>query len=136
MVRTLSIVRRLSAPISGLALTWFVVRMPGEYAYASVWLMPTLAAFFAFATWFAFAYRSMAPRMALAWKVHGPDQQRHATPGMADVFDSVAWVCMGVGILSALIQTVFSPTHCSWEMPFAVGVGIFVGVKALRKISV
>src|ERR1700744_6627414 len=98
MVRTLSIVRRLSAPISGLALTWFVVRMPGEYAYASVWLMPTLAAFFAFATLFAFAYPSMASRMALAWKVHCPDQQRHETPGMAHGVDAGVGRGMGVGI--------------------------------------
>lgn len=136
MVNTSSIIRRLSAPISGLALTWVVIRIPGEYAYASAWLMPTLAAFFAFATWFAFAYRSMDPWMALAWKSDGPDQQRYEPSGMAAVFDSVARVCLGAGILSALIQTVSSPTHCSWEIPFAMGVGILVGVKALRKISV
>ena len=59
-----SIVRRLSEIISGLAVTSLVIQIPGEYAYASVWLMPTVAAFFASATWFALAYRSMEPSLA------------------------------------------------------------------------
>jgi hypothetical protein len=45
MVNMPSIVRLLSASLSGLALTWFVIHIPGEYAYASVWLMPTVAGY-------------------------------------------------------------------------------------------
>jgi hypothetical protein len=60
MVNMPSIVRRLSAPLSGLALTWVVIQISAEYAYASVWLMPTVAAFFAFATWFVSMYHDMA----------------------------------------------------------------------------
>jgi hypothetical protein len=54
------IVRRLSAALSAAALTWLVIRIPGEYVYASVWLMPTVAAFFACATGFVMMCRGMA----------------------------------------------------------------------------
>ncbi len=130
------IVRRLSAPICGLALTWFVTRIPGEYAYASVWLMPTVAAFFAFATWFAFAYRGMDQWMASARKPLGSDQQRSEYPYMATICDFAGRVCIGVGVLSALIQKIYSPTHCSWELPLAVGLGISIGANALAKVKI
>jgi hypothetical protein len=130
------IVRSLFAAVSGLALTWLVIRIPGEYAYASVWLMPTVAAFFACATGFVIMYRSMQPRMALAGKPSGSVQQISDHLCMRDVFNSIGRVCIGTGVLSAVIQTIVSPTHCSWELPFAVGVGILAGVKALRKLSV
>jgi hypothetical protein len=130
------IVRCLFAALSGLALTWLVIRIPGEYAYASVWLMPTVAAFFACATGFVIMYRSMQPRMALAGKPFGSVQQTSDDLRMAGAFNSVGRVCIGTGVLSAVIQTIVSPTHCSWELPFAVGVGILAGVKALRKLSV
>ena len=128
-------VRCLFAALSGPVLTWLVIRIPGEYAYASVWLMPTVAAFFACVTWFVILYRSMAHRKALAGKPSGSVQQPSDHLCMAGVFDSVGRVCIGVGVLSVLIQTISSPTHCSWELPFAMGVGILIGVKALRKIS-
>jgi hypothetical protein len=134
MVSIPSIVRRLLASFSGIALTWFVVHIPGEYAYASVWLVPTVAAFFAFATWFALAYRGMHPSMALVGKSDDSDQQRSGHLCMAAVFDSLGRLCIGAGILSALIQTISNPTHCSWEFPFAMGVGILIGAKALGKI--
>lgn len=136
MVNTASMVRRLSASVFGLALTWLVIRVPGEYAYASVWLMPTVAAFFAFATWFALAYRSMDPSMVLVGKPHGPDQQRSGRLCMATVFDSVGRACIGAGVLSAMIQVISNPTHCSWELPFAMGVGILIGAKGLGKVAV
>ena len=130
------IVRSLFAAVSGLALTWLVIRIPGEYAYASVWLMPTVAAFFACATGFVIMYRSMQSRMALAGKPSVSVQQTSDHLCMGDVFNSIGRVCIGTGVLSAVIQTIVSPTHCSWELPFAVGVGILAGVKALRKLSV
>jgi hypothetical protein len=130
------IVRCLFAAISGLALTWLVIRIPGEYAYASVWLMPAVAAFFACATAFVIMYRSMEHRMALAGKPSGSVQQASDHLRMAGVFNSVGRVCLGTGVLSAFIQTISSPTHCSWELPFAMGVGVLVGVEALRKMSV
>jgi hypothetical protein len=136
MVNIPSIVRHLFSSSSGLALTWLVVHIPGEYAYASVWLIPTVAAFFALATWFVLAYRDMDPSMALFGKPHGSDSQRSEHLGMASVFDSFGRVCIGAGVLSALIQTVFNPTHCSWEFPFALGIGILIGAKALGKIPV
>ena len=130
------IVRCLFAALSGVALTWFVIRIPGEYAYASVWLMPTVAAFSACATGFVIMYRSMEHKMALGGKRSGSVQLLSDHLCMAGVFDFVGRVCIGTGVLSALIQTISSPAHCSWELPFAMGVGILVGVKALRKISV
>ena len=131
-----SVVRRLSAAISGLALTWFVIRIPGEYAYASAWLMPTVAAFSALATWFAFAYRGMDQGIASARKPPDADHQRFEHLSMADVFDSVGGICIGVGVLSVFIQANYSPNHCSWELPLAIGAGILIGAKALAKISV
>lgn len=136
MVNGPLIVRRLSASFSGLALTWVVIHIPGEYAYASVWLMPTIAAFFALATWFVFAYRGMDPWMTWAWKSPGTDRQRSEHSYMDGGFDSVGKVCIGVGILSALIQTMSSPTHCSWEFPLAMGIGILVGAKGFKKMAV
>jgi hypothetical protein len=136
MINMSLIVRCLFAALSGLALTWLVIRIPGEYTYASVWLMPTVAAFFACATGFVIMYRSMEHRMALAGKPSRAVQQTSDHPCMAGVFNSVGRVCIGTGVLSALIQTISIPTHCSWELPFAVGVGILVGVKALGKLSV
>jgi hypothetical protein len=130
------IVRCLFAVISGSALTWLVIRIPGEYAYASVWLMPTVAAFFACATGFVILYRSMEHGMVLAGKPPGSVRQTSDHLCMAGVFNSVGRVCVGTGVLSAFIQTISSPTHCSWELPFAMGVGILVGVEALKKISV
>jgi len=131
-----SIVRRLSEIFSGLALAWVFIHIPGEYVYASLWLMPTVAAFFAFATWFALAYRSMGPSLALVGKPSGSDQQRTDHLGMAAAFDSIGRVCIGAGALSALIQTLTSPTHCSWEFLVAMGVGILVGAKALAKMPI
>ncbi|HMH69189.1 MAG TPA: hypothetical protein VK519_14855 [Pinirhizobacter sp.] len=136
MVDVSSTVRRLSAPVSGLALTWFVIHIPGEYAYASVWLMPTVASFFAFAAWFALAYRGMDPSNALAGKPSGSDQRWPGHLGMATMFDSIGKACIGAGCLSALIQILTSPTHCSWEFPVAMGVGILIGAKVLAKIPV
>jgi hypothetical protein len=131
-----SIVRRLFAALSVAALTWLVIRIPGEYAYASVWLMPTVAAFFACATGFVMMCRGMGHRMALAGNTSGPDQRPSDHLRVAGVFDFVGAVCVGAGVLSALIQTMSSPTHCSWELAFAMGVGILVGVKALGKMPV
>jgi hypothetical protein len=135
MVNMPSIVRLLSASLSGLALTWFVIHIPGEYAYASVWLMPTVAAFFASATWFCFMYRGMDQGITLLQTSPGLNQERSEYLSMAGGFDSVGRVCIGSGILSALIQTLSSSTHCSWEFPFAMGVGIVLGVKVLRRMS-
>lgn len=135
MVSMPSIVRHLSEALSGLALTWLVVHIPGEYAYASVWLMPTLAACFAFATWFAFMYRRMDQELPWVWNQPVDDQKRSDHLGMDDVFEAWGKVCVGAGVLSMLIQAISSPTHCSWEFPFAMGVGFLVGVKVLRKIS-
>jgi hypothetical protein len=135
MVNTLSIVRHFSASLSGLTLTWFVIHIPGEYSYASVWLMPTVAAFFAFAEWFVFMCRGMDQRMTSVRKPAGPHQQRSEYLSMASRFDSVGRVCIGAGVLSALIQAISSPTHCSWELPFAMGSGILIGVKVLRILS-
>lgn len=126
-----AIVWRLPALLSGLALTWLVIRVPGEYAYASVWLIPTVAACFAFATWFVLMYRGMAQD----GKPHGSCQRRSKPLCMADALDAVGHVCIGVGILSALIQAASSPTHCSWELPLAIGVGISAGAKVWRKMS-
>jgi hypothetical protein len=136
MINLSLIVRCLFATLSGLALTWLVIHIPGEYAYASVWLMPTVAAFFVCATWFVILYRSMEHGMVLVGKPSGSVQQPSNHLCMAGVFDSVGRVCIVTGLLSALIQTISSPTHCSWELPFAMGVGILIGVKALRKMSV
>ena len=137
MANILSIARRrLSAAVCGLAVTSLVIHIPGEYAYASVWLMPTIAAFFASATWFALAYRNMGPSLAFVGKPSGPDQQRSDHLGMAAVFGSIGRVCIGAGALSALIQTLTSPTHCSWEFPVAMGAGILIGAKALAKVPV
>jgi hypothetical protein len=136
MTNMSSIVRYLFAVLSGSALTWLVIRIPGEYAYARVWLMPTVAAFFACSTGFVVTYRSMAQEMALAGKPSGSVQQPSDHLCMAGMFDFVGRVCIGAGVLSALIQTISNPTHCSWELPFAMGVGTLVGVKALRKMSV
>jgi hypothetical protein len=136
MVNVPPIVRYLSASLCGLVLTWFVIHIPGEYAYASAWLVPTLAAFFALATWFALACLGMDPSMVLVGKSHDSDQRRYGHLCMTTVFDSIGKVCIGVGVLSALIQTMSSPTHCSWEFPFAMGVGILIGAKALGKIAV
>ncbi len=127
-----ALVRRLPAPLSGLALTWLVIRIPGEYAYASAWLMPTVAAFFAFATEFVFMYRSMAR----ARKPQSSDQRRPESQCMAGALDVVGHVCIGAGILSALIQVTSSPTHCSWELSLAMGIGISVGAKVWRKMPV
>ena len=131
-----SIVRRLSEIIFGLAVTWLVIQVPGEYAYASVWLMPTVAGFFASATWFVLAYRSMDPSLAFVGKAPCSDQQRSDRLGMAAVFDSIGRVCIGAGILSALIQTLDSPTRCSWEFPVAMGAGILIGARVLAKMPV
>jgi hypothetical protein len=136
MTNMSSIVRCHFAALSGAALTWLVIRIPGEYAYASVWLMPTVAAFSACATGFVIMYRSMEHGMVLAGKPSGSVQLPSDRLSMASVFDSVGRVCIGTGVLSALIQTISSPAHCSWELPFAMGVGIWVGVKALIKMSV
>jgi hypothetical protein len=135
MVNMPSIIRCLSVPLSGLALTWIVIQIPGDYAYASVWLMPTLAAFFAFVTWFLFMYHDMAQRMSLVRKPSGSHQQRSGFSCMAGGFGYVGWICVGVGVLSAFIQAISSPTHCSWEFPFAMGIGILIGAKALEKMS-
>ena len=131
-----SIIRRLSEIVSGLTVTWLAIQVPGEYAHASAWLMPTVAAFFAFAVWFALAFRGMAPSIALVGKPSGADQQRSDHLGMAAVFDSVGRVCVGAGVLSAVIQTLASPTHCSWEFPVAMGAGIWIGIKAQAKVPV
>jgi len=131
-----SIVRRLPATVSGLAVTSLVIEIPGEYTYASVWLMPTVAAFFASATWFALAYRSMEPSLAFVGKPSGADQPRSGHPGMAAAFDSIGRVCIGAGALSALIQILATPTHCSWEFPVAMGAGILIGAKALAKVHI
>ncbi|WP_140804573.1 hypothetical protein [Rhodanobacter glycinis] len=136
MTNISSIISCLFAALSGAALTWLVIRIPGEYAYASVWLMPTVAAFSACATGFVVMYRSMEHKVALAGKPSSSPQLLSGHLRMAGVFDSVGRVCIGTGVLSALIQTISSPAHCSWELPFAMGVGILVGVKVLRKISV
>src|ERR1700735_1717631 len=130
------IVRCIFAAISGSVLTWLVIRIPGEYADASVWLMPTVAAFFACATGFVMMYRSMERRMALPGKLAVSVQQTSDHLRTAAVFNSIGRVCIGTGVLSAFIQIIFSPTHCSWELPFAMGVGILVGAGALRKMSV
>jgi hypothetical protein len=130
------IVRCLFAAISWLALSWLVTRIPGEYAYASVWLMPTVAAFFACATWFVIMCRGMKHRMAPAGKPFGSVQQTSHHLCMGGAFNSIGRVCIGTGVLSAVIQAISSPTHCSWELPFAMGVGILVGVKVLGKLSV
>lgn len=128
--------RYLFAVISGLVLTWLVIHIPGEYAYASVWLMPTIAGFFACATGFAVMYRGMDQQVASVRKQPGSGQQPSDHLCMiVGVFDSVGRVCIGTGFFSALIQTISSPTHCSWELPFAMGVGILVGVKAFGKMS-
>ena len=55
---------------------------------------------------------------------------------MATVFDSVGRACIGAGVLSAMIQVISNPTHCSWELPFAMGVGILIGAKGLGKVAV
>lgn len=136
MINVSLIVRCLFAVLFGLALTWLVIHIPGEYAYASAWLMPTVASFFACATWFAIMYRSMEHGMVSAGKPYSSVQQPSDHLCMIGVFDSVGWACVGAGVSSALIQTMSNPTHCSWELPFAMGVGILVGVKALRKVSV
>ena len=129
------IVRRLSAALSAAALTWLVIRIPGEYVYASVWLMPTVAAFFACATGFVMMCRGMGHRMALAGKTSGPAQRPSDDLRVAGVFYFVGKVCIeGTGTSSsALIQIFSRPTHCSWELPFAMGVGVLVGVKVLGK---
>jgi len=129
------IVRRLFASLSGLMLTWLVIHIPGDYAYASVWLMPSVAAFFACATGFAIMCRGMDRRTTSVGKPSGAGQQRSEYRCMARGLGSFGWVCVGVGILSALIQAISSPSHCSWELPFAMGVGILVGVKAFGKKS-
>ena len=128
------IVRRLSAALSAAALTWLVIRIPGEYVYASVWLMPTVAAFFACATGFVMMCCGMGHRMALAGKTSGPAQRPSDDLRVAGVFYFVGKVCIGTGVLSALIQIFSRPTHCSWELPFAMGVGVLVGVKVLGKM--
>ncbi|WP_250622890.1 hypothetical protein [Pinirhizobacter soli] len=117
-------------------MTSLVIEIPGEYAYASVWLMPAVAAFFASATWFALAYRSMDPSLAFVGKPSGPDQQGIGDLGMAAAFDWIGRVCIGAGVFSALIQTLASPTHCSWEFPVAIGAGILIGAKALARMPV
>jgi hypothetical protein len=119
-----------------LAVTSLVIEIPGEYAYASVWLMPAVAAFFASATWFALAYRSMEPSLAFAGKPSSPDERRSVHLGMVAKLDSIGRVCIGAGVLSALIQTLVSPTHCSWEFPVAMGAGILIGAKALSRMPV
>ncbi|MFK2932398.1 hypothetical protein ISP14_16565 [Dyella agri] len=124
------IVKRLPALLSGLALTWLVIRIPGEYAHASVWLMPTVAACFAFATWFVLMYRDMAQ----ALKPNGSGQRQSRPLCMADALDAVGHVCIGAGILSALIQAISSPAHCSWQLPLAMGVGISAGAKVWQKM--
>jgi hypothetical protein len=134
MVNMPLIVRRLSASLLGLAMTWFVIHIPGEYAYASVWLMPSVAAFFAVATWFAFMYRGMAQGMASALNP-GDVKRRSYHLDMDQVFEFGGSVCIGAGVLSAMIQAASSPAHCSWELSFAMGIGILVGVKALRRMS-
>jgi hypothetical protein len=70
----------------------------------------------------------------VARRSSGSDQQRSEFLRTSGEFDSLGWVC--IGVLSALIQAISSPTHCSWELPFAMGAGISVSVKALRKMSV
>lgn len=125
-----AIVRRLPAPLSGLALTWLVIRIPGEYAHASVWLMPTVAACLVFATWFVLMYHGMAQ----SGKPNDSGQRRSKPLCMADALDAVGHVCIGAGILSALIQAISSPTHCSWELSLAMGVGISAGAKVWRKM--
>ena len=55
---------------------------------------------------------------------------------MATVFDAVGRVCIGVGILSAFIQTIYNPTHCSWELPLAVGLGLLIGANAMAKLKI
>jgi hypothetical protein len=98
--------------------------------------MPTVAAFFACATGFVMMCRGMEHRMALEGKASGSVQQRSDHVYTASVFDFVGRVCIGAGVLSALIQTIASPTHCSWELPLAMGVGVLVGLKVLRKMPV
>ena len=134
MVNTRLIIRHLAAPLSGLALTWCVIQIPGEYVYASVWLMPTLAAFFACAISFFFMYRGMGQGMTLVRQSSGSGQPGFGYLSMAGGFDAVGKVCIGSGILSALIQTLASPTHCSWEFPLAMGFGILLGVKVSRQM--
>lgn len=129
-------IRHLSSLLAGLALTWFVIHIPGEYAFASLWLMPTVAAFFAFSAWFAFAYRDMDQWVVLSRKQTGYWRQPIEHSCMDAVFDSIGRICIGTGILSALIQILSSPTHCSWELPFAMGIGVLIGAKALGKIPV
>jgi hypothetical protein len=134
MVNTRLIVRHLAAPLSALALTWCVIQIPGEYIYASVWLMPTLAAFFACATSFFFMYRGMGQGITLVRQSSGSHPPGFGHLSMAGGFDAVGKVCIGSGVLSALIQTLSSPTHCSWEFPFAMGIGIVLGVKVSRQM--
>ena len=130
------IARYFFAAISGSALTWLVIHIPGEYAYASLWLMPALAAFFACATGFVMMYHSMEDGIAFTGKLAVSVPQTPDHLRTADVFNSIGRVCIGTGVLSGFLQIISSPTHCSWELPFSMGVGILVGVKALRKMSV
>jgi len=110
-----------------LPLFLIAVRTRAAYALASLWLMPSTAALAMAVTCFVLQYQRMIPGLAAHWRQPSWFENPLAVhqPLQWSLLAGEALMLSGIGC--AIVDTLAVPHHCSWELPIAAGVGVWLG---------
>jgi len=104
-----------------------VMHVHGDYLFASVWLVPSVVASAMAATCFVLQYQRMIPGLSARWRrpswVENPLAPHQPLQWGLLIGESLMLSGLGCAFVDVLAAT----HQCSWEMPMAAGVGVWLG---------
>ncbi|GLQ45912.1 hypothetical protein GCM10007862_09630 [Dyella lipolytica] len=112
---------------AALSLARIVVSIHGDYALASAWLMPSIAGSAMAVTCFALQYQRMIPGPVARWRPPSWFENPLAPQQPLQWCLLIGEALMLSGLGCASVDMLSIPRHCSWEIPVAAGMGVWLG---------
>ncbi|MFC3651132.1 hypothetical protein ACFONN_06235 [Dyella humi] len=110
-----------------LAICHGVMHIHADYLFASVWLVPSVVASAMAVTCFVLQYQRMIPGSSAHWRHPNWLENPLALHQPLQWGLLIAESLMLSGLGCAFVDVLDATHQCSWEMPMAAGLGVWLG---------